>query len=166
MSTKALVPVEEYLRMSFEGPDPEYLDGELLERNLGDDSHSAVQVRLTILFGKCLDRLPFHIRTELHMKLAPARIRIADLAIFLEKPSERIPSSPPFVTIEIVSSGDRYVEIYDKLAEYRAWGIKYIWLIDPASRTFSVYDTSGLREVPTLEVPEFDFTIQKPDVFE
>jgi Uma2 family endonuclease len=166
MSTKALVPVEEYLRMSFEGPDPEYLDGELLERNLGDDSHSAAQARLVILFGKWLDRFPFHIRVELHMKLAPARIRIADLAVFLEKPTERIPSSPPYVAIEIVSPGDRYVEIYEKLAEYRGWGIKYIWLINPASRTFSVYDTAGLREVTALELPEFEFTIQKSDVFE
>jgi hypothetical protein len=39
MSTKALVPVED-LRMSFEGPDPEYLDGELVERNLGGKPHS------------------------------------------------------------------------------------------------------------------------------
>jgi Uma2 family endonuclease len=166
MSTKALVPVEEYLRMSFEGPDPEYLDGELLERNLGDDSHSATQVRLTILFGKWLDRVPFQIRTELHMKLAPSRIRIADLAVFLEKPSERIPSSPPFVAIEIVSPGDRYVEIRDKLEEYRTWGIKHIWLVDPASRNFSVYDEAGLREVPTLAIPEFELSIEKPDVFE
>ena len=93
-------------------------------------------------------------------------IRVADLAVFLEKPAERIPASPPHVVIEIVSPGDRYVEIHDKLAEYRGWGIKYIWLIDPASGTFSVYDTAGLREVPELELPEFDFTIQKSDVFE
>lgn len=152
--------------MSFEGPDPEYLDGELLERNLGDDSHSATQVRLTILFGKWLDRVPFQIRTELHMKLTPQRIRIADLAVFLEKPSERIPSSPPFIAIEIVSPSDRYVEIRDKLEEYRTWGIKHIWLVDPASRNFSVYDEAGLREVPTLAIPKFDFSIEKSDVFE
>ena len=32
MSTKVLMSVEEYLRPSFEGPDCEYLDGEILER--------------------------------------------------------------------------------------------------------------------------------------
>ncbi|MCU1274006.1 MAG: hypothetical protein JWO48_1437 [Bryobacterales bacterium] len=165
MSPKTLVPVEEYLRMSFEGPEPEYLDGELVERNLGDDSHSAAQARLVILFGKWLDRFPFHIRIELHMKLAPARIRIADVAVFLEKPAERIPASPPHIVIEIVSPGDRYVEIRDKLEEYRRWGITHIWLVDPASRNFSVYDDAGLREVPVLELPEFELTIGKPDVF-
>jgi len=164
MSTRALVPVEEYLRMSFEGPDPEYLDGELVERNLGDDSHSSTQARLAIFFGKHLDRMK--IRTELHMRLAPSRIRIADFAVFLEKPAERIPVSPPHIVVEIVSPGDRYVEIHDKLEEYRNWGIKHIWLADPTSRTFSVYDDGGLREVRVLELPEFQVAIQKSDVFE
>ena len=157
------MPVEEYLRMSFEGPDPEYLDGELVKRNLGDDSHSSTQARLAIWFGKRLDRLK--IRTEIHMRLAPARIRIADFAAFLDKPAERIPTSPPHV-VEIVSPGDRYIEIHEKLEEYRRWGIQHIWLMDPTSRTFSVYDDAGLREVPVLELPEYELTIQKSDVFE
>lgn len=164
MSTRALVPVEEYLRMSFEGPDPEYLDGELLERNLGDDSHSSTQAKLAIYFGKHLDQMK--IRTEIHMRLAPKRIRIADFAVFLEKPAERIPVSPPHIVVEIVSPGDRYTEIHDKLEEYRRWGIQHIWLVDPVSQNFSVYDAAGLREVPVLALPEFELTIQKPDVFE
>ncbi len=164
MSTRALVPVEEYLRMSFDGPDPEYLDGELVERNLGDDSHSSTQARLAIFFGKRLERL--RIRTELHLRLSPTHIRIADFAVFLEKPAERIPTSPPHIVVEIVSPGDRYTEIHDKLEEYRRWGIKHIWLVDPASQNFSVYDEAGLREVPALGLPEFELTIQKSDVFE
>ena len=100
------------------------------------------------------------------MRPAPTRIRVADLAIFLQKPAERIPASPPHVVVEIVSPGDRYVEVHDKLAEYRGWGIKHIWLIDPLSRTFSVYDDAGLREVPVLELPEFQLSIEKADVFE
>ncbi|HUJ22341.1 MAG TPA: Uma2 family endonuclease [Bryobacteraceae bacterium] len=166
MATKPLVPVEEYLRMSFEGPDPEYLDGELVQRNWGDDSHSATQSNLVGIFHPLRKSFRIHVRPEIHMRLAATRIRVADLAIFLEKPAERIPASPPLVVVEIVSPGDRYVESHDKLAEYRRWGIKHIWLIDPASRTFSVYDNSGLREVPALELPEFELSIQKRDVFE
>jgi Uma2 family endonuclease len=100
------------------------------------------------------------------MRLAPTRIRVADLAIFREKPADRIPSSPPHVVVEIVSPGDRYIEIHDKLEEYRRWGITHIWLMDPMSRTFSVFDDAGLREVPVLELPEYELTIQKSDVFE
>lgn len=166
MATKPLVPVEEYLRMSFDGPDPEYLDGELVERHLGDDSHSATQSNLDGILHPLKKKFRIYVRPEIHMRLAPTRIRVADFAIFLEKPAERIPSSPPHVAVEIVSPGDRYVEIHDKLAEYRAWGIKHIWLIDPASQTFSVYDQAGLREVPALDLPEFELSIQKSDVFE
>jgi len=166
MSTKALVPVEEYLRMSFEGPDPEYLDGELVERNLGGNSHSSTQANLIGFLQSLRKKHRMHVRPEIHMRLAPMRIRVADLAVFLEKPSEEIPSSPPHVVVEIVSPGDRYVEILEKLKEYRAWGIRSIWLLDPASESFSVYDDAGLREVPALELPEFELTIQKSDVFE
>ena len=166
MSTKALVPVEEYLRMSFEGPDPEYLDGELVERNLGGNSHSSTQANLIGILQSLRKKHRIHVRPEIHMRLAPARIRVADLAVFLEKPADEIPSSPPHVVVEIVSPGDRYQEILDKLKEYRGWGIGHIWLLDPASQSFSVYDEAGLREVPTLALREFDLTIQKSDVFE
>jgi Uma2 family endonuclease len=166
MSTRALVPVEEYLRMSFEGPDPEYLDGELVERNLGDDSHSSTQSNLDGILHPLKKKFRIHVRPEIHMRLAPTRIRVADLAIFREKPADQIPSSPPYVVVEIVSPGDRYIEIHDKLEEYRHWGIKHIWLMDPTSQTFSVYDDAGLREVPVLVLPEYELTIQKSDVFE
>jgi hypothetical protein len=42
MGTKTLVPVEEYLRTSYE-PSREYVRGELVERGLPSDSHSKVQ---------------------------------------------------------------------------------------------------------------------------
>jgi hypothetical protein len=38
--------------------------------------------------------------------------------------------------------------------------------MDPTSRTFSVYDDAGLREVPALDLAEYELTIQKSDVFE
>jgi len=166
MSTKALVPVEEYLRMSFEGSGPEYLDGELVERNLGGDKHSSVQASLTGIFQSLKKNRRIHVRPEIHLRLTPSRVRVADLAVFLERPVDEIPSSPPHVVVEIVSPGDRYIEIHEKLQEYRRWGVKHIWLVDPASETFSLYDDAGLREVPVLELPEFELTIQKSDVFE
>ena len=49
MKTEALVPVEEYLRTTYH-PDCDYVDGEVLERNLGERDHSEVQGEL--LFGE------------------------------------------------------------------------------------------------------------------
>jgi hypothetical protein len=36
MSAKVMMDVEEYLRTSFDGADCEYLDGEVVERNMGE----------------------------------------------------------------------------------------------------------------------------------
>ena len=166
MSTKALVPVEDYLRMSLDGPGLEYLDGELVERNLGEYEHGAIQIRLGAIFLRLAKRFAVFASSEQHLRLTPTRYRVVDVAVFAGEEPQGIPSSPPHVAIEIVSPGDRYNEIHDKLEEYRRWGIKHIWLVDPASRNFSVYDEAGLREVPVLELPEFELTIQKSGVFE
>lgn len=45
MATRVGVSVEEYLRMSFEDAHCEYLDGEVVERNVGEKPHSKVQVQ-------------------------------------------------------------------------------------------------------------------------
>jgi hypothetical protein len=42
MSTTTRIPVEVYLRSSYE-PDAEYVDGEIEERPMGENDHSAWQ---------------------------------------------------------------------------------------------------------------------------
>jgi Uma2 family endonuclease len=80
-------------------------------------------------------------------------------------PKEHIPSTPPFLVVEIVSEDDRHTEIRKKLAEFNDWGVKHIWLADPWTRTLSVYDGSGLHEVPTFELPEFGATLSPGEIF-
>jgi Uma2 family endonuclease len=165
MASKSMVPVEEYLRMKFDRPDPEYLDGELVERHLGDTAHSATQKRLLFAL-QVLERQGGVVSfPEIHLRTSLSRYRIADLAIFLDAPTQRIPSSPPFVTIEIVSPDDSLREIREKSEEYRAWGVRHIWLVDPSSHTFSVYDDNGMRDVARLELPELNFELTPEQVF-
>ncbi|MEO7648931.1 MAG: Uma2 family endonuclease, partial [Bryobacteraceae bacterium] len=45
-----LMSVEEYLDASFPGPDCEYVDGLIVERNLGEQPHSWLQGELTGYF--------------------------------------------------------------------------------------------------------------------
>ncbi len=47
MAVETLIPVEEYLRTSY-SPDVEYVDGALVERNVGDWLHSLVQRNIII----------------------------------------------------------------------------------------------------------------------
>ena len=164
MSTRPMVPVEEYLRMRFDGPDMEYLDGELVERHLGGKPHSAAQANLAGIFFELKKRTSVRVYVELHVRTAENRYRIADLAVFLEEPEEDMPSRPPLVTIEIVSPDDSLTEIRRKSKEYLEWGVKHVWLVDPVFRTFSVYD-GNLRDVPRFELPEFSLQIAPEQVF-
>ena len=166
MASKALVPVEQYLRMSFDGPDREYVDGEIVERHVGENPHSKAQLRLILLLSGLRTRSPLHIRPELRLHLAPARYRIPDIAVFRgEEPTEDVPSTPPLVTVEIVSRDDRYTEIIQKLEEYRQWGVPHIWLVDPWLKKSYVFSSSGLTEVAAFELPECNGGIPSSEIF-
>src|SRR5436309_2528771 len=103
MSTKAAVSIEEYLRTGFEGLDREYVDGEIVERTLPDQLHSKTQGRLIGIIWDLAKTRPFHIRPELRLRVAPARVRIPDVSIYSgPEPTERVPSHPPLAAIEIL----------------------------------------------------------------
>ncbi len=46
MASRTLISVEEYLRTSYR-PDCDYVDGEVLERNVGELDHSWLQTALS-----------------------------------------------------------------------------------------------------------------------
>ncbi|HYM13404.1 MAG TPA: Uma2 family endonuclease [Bryobacterales bacterium] len=164
MATHTQVSLEEYLRASYE-PDAEYLDGEIVERNVGEYPHSNAQANLTGLFYSLRKKLPLHACTELRLRLAHARYRVADLAVFApEAPTENVPSSPPLIIVEIVSRDDGYTQIMEKLEEYRAWGVAHVWLVDPWVRKLYVY-TAGLSEVPAFQVPEYNLELPAAEIF-
>src|SRR5258707_1220444 len=119
MASKTMVPVEEYLRMSFDGPDREYLNGEIVERHLGSKPHRKGQMHLLRFFDKLSDRHSLHIFPEMRLRVSPQRCRVPDIAVYFgDEPAENIPSCPPDTIVEIVSEDDRHVEIQARLAEY------------------------------------------------
>ena len=166
MASKTSVTREEYLRMSFDGPDADFIDGEIVERNVGENQHSEVQVQLVAIFLELRKKHPLHIRTELRMKVSAARFRVADVAVFTgPRPAESVPSVPPLVAAEIVSPDDRFTEIAAKLNDYLMWGVRHVWLIDPWLRKLHAYDASGLHEVPALRIPELEMEITPGTIF-
>lgn len=165
MAAHTQLSPEEYLRTSFDGADREFLDGEIVERNVGENRHSRAQHRLDCRFGDLSKKLPFYVRPEMRIQIAPRRYRVADLAVYAGKePVEEVPSDPPLVTIEIVSRDDRYTEVLAKLEEYRQRGVKYIWLVDPWMLKIYVYGAAGLLEVEAFQVPEYSVEIPAAEV--
>ena len=150
--------------MTFDRPDPEYLDGELVERHLGDIKHSATQKKLMFALQSLERDGKVLLFPELHLRTSASGYQVADLAIFLEQPAGRIPSLPPCISIEIVSPDDSLSGIRGKSEEYRAWSVRHIWLVDPNSCTFTVYE-SGIRDVERFQLPELGFELTPEQVF-
>jgi len=165
VTTKSLVPVEEYLRLSFDGPDREYLDGEIVERNVGGSSHSDVLAALVLVMHELRRQGRLRVLPEMRLKVSETRYRVADVAVYEGGRLEvEVPDTPPLITIEIVSRDDRHTEIVEKLDEYFRWGVRHIWLIDPFHRKMYGYGPSGLREVAVLAVPEYELQIRISDL--
>jgi Uma2 family endonuclease len=165
METKALVSLEEYKRTSFEGLDREYLGGEIVERTLPTYRHGKTQSRLAALIARFQETHPLFAATETRLLLGEGRVRIPDISVFAsEEPTEEIPSRPPLIVIEIVSPDDRHIDVLEKLEEYHAWGVPNVWLVDPYRQRCYIY-AAGLREVSTLEVPEFGVRIGAAEIF-
>lgn len=156
--------MEEYLTMSF-SPDREYLDGEIRERIAGEYPHSKVQRRLMALFEQMARSRSLHPAPELRIQVTPTRYRVADLAVFAgEEPAENVPSRPPLVIVEILSRDDRWVEVVEKLEDYRQWGVRHIWLVDPWLHKLSVYSQEGIRQTEALEIPELEARLTAAEI--
>src|SRR5689334_2781905 len=127
MSVETLIPLEEYLNTSYD-PDVEYVDGVLVERNVGDRFHS--QVQSNIIFA--LRRKYSHVRVmpELRSQTRQTRYRLPDVSVLLSRPGSKYLIDAAFVTIEVLSEDDRMSRTMEKLVEYHEKGVPHIWVID------------------------------------
>src|ERR1700685_1039094 len=80
MVTSTQIPVEEYLRTSYD-PDCEYVDGEVLDRNVGEQDHTLVQKRLLRLLMQLEERLGICAMQEWRMRIDGRHYRIPDIMI-------------------------------------------------------------------------------------
>jgi Uma2 family endonuclease len=163
MPAKVVMDIDEYLHTSFDGPDCEYLDGEVVERNMGELPHGTLQGRLIFLLMQMSEQLGIRIVPEIRIQIHPRRFRVADIAVWRAgNIGERIPTVPPFLVVEILSPEDRVVRMQPKIQEYLSIGVEWIWLVDPDERKaicYSQQDRAGslcdvLRTAnPEIEIP-------------
>jgi Uma2 family endonuclease len=153
----------EYLTSSYE-PDCEYDDEEILERSVGDLPHGILQLELGGFFRDLRKQgRPIRAAVETRIRIAPRKYRIPGVCVYKEPaPRDRVPSTPPFIAIEILSPEDRMSRVRKTIDEYLAFGVRYVWVIDPETRRADVYTAAGFYEAkdgvlrtedPAIEVP-------------
>lgn len=165
MATKAIaIPMEEYMRTSYEY-DAEWIEGEVVERSLPNYDHSKAQQRVSFSFGVTEKQCRLYARPGLRIRVAANRWRIPDVSIFADREPEGEYPSNVFSAIEIVSPDDALDALYDKLAEYAAMGIPYIWVVDPGHRRIQKYEDESLIRVDAIEFPDRGFRLTSQEIF-
>jgi Uma2 family endonuclease len=147
MATTISVPVEEYLRTTYH-PDMEYVDGELVERNVGEHKHSRLQILLGGLFLSLERSRKLRSLTEQRLRVLGTknRYRIPDVCVMaLPYHSEPVLATPPHLIVEIRSPEDETADILAKLADYLRFGVAHIWIADPYKHTLQEADREGIR---------------------
>ena len=162
MPTGTLISVERYLATSYR-PDCDYVDGRIEERNLGEWDHSKLQVAITAYFYQRRKIWNISVAPEQRVQVSPTRFRIPDVCVVLGEPDGQIFRRPPFVCIEILSKDDRMTEMQQRINDYLAMGVRYVWVLDPSDRQVYVatpaagfHEFKGdvlLTENPVLELP-------------
>jgi Uma2 family endonuclease len=158
------ISLDQYLSTSFEGVDPEFIDGELVDRAMPTKNYSLLQILIGALWAKHVLNRTIYLFSELRLRISPSRVRVPDLSLYLEFPTGNPPSTPPYLVIEILSPDDRFTQVLTKCHEYAAFGVPHSWLIDPENQVLYTYAQHTLREVMQLQLPVHDLTLTA-DIF-
>lgn len=136
----------EYLETNYR-PDCEYLDGQLLERNVGEWDHSRLQGLLSGFLFNREKKWGILVVIAQRVQVRPRRFRVPDILVLTGPPGGQILTAPPFVCIEILSPRDRMAEMQERIDDYLDFGVRYVWLINPRKRRAFIYTSDAVQEV-------------------
>ncbi len=103
---------------------------------------------IAIFWGASYPKL--FIWPEQRVRTIRNRCRIPDVCVTEQEPPTEVFESPPLICIEILSRRDEMSTVIEKLEEYAAAGVRYIWLIDPRRKKAYHYYDGALREVASV----------------
>jgi Uma2 family endonuclease len=146
MGATTLISVAEYLNTSY-SPDREYIDGQIVERNLGEKTHSRIQRKLIISIDRVAKDLGIEVFPEQRVQVSATRFRIPDVTVVKTSQSQdEIFRLPPHLCIEILSKDDTMDYMQEKIDDYLRFGVPYIWIISPRTRKAYIATQAGMVE--------------------
>src|SRR5258708_2989740 len=135
MASGTMVSVEEYLRTGYR-PDCDYVDGEVVERNVGERKHSRTQGEILYFLRDRYSPLRERIYPEQRVQVTATRFRVPDIGVTAEgAPEEEIITAPPALCIEILSPEDTVSRTMERVKDYFRLGVPICWIIDPVAGT-------------------------------
>ena len=165
MATSALASVNEYLSTSYD-PDCEYIEGIILERNVGERDHSTLQGATFAWMFNRRRELGIAVFPEQRVQVNPTRFRVPDVCVTLEVPEEQIFTKPPFICIEILSPEHGLSAMQERVTDYLNMGVTYIWILDPKTRLAYRWTAQGMHQISELRTDDPTILVPLAGIFE
>lgn len=156
--------LEEFLTWPEQKPHLEFIGGRVRAKAVPDFPHSYLQSELTRQLGNWCEPRDGYVLTEQRCVLTAEGERhtvLPDVAWFSSESLPSPPSGPlrvpPDLAVEILSPGDAYGDIQEKVLVYLRAGVRLVWVVDPRARNVTVHGPGRLAEVlPTTAVLQAD----------
>ena len=165
MATGSLISVQEYLGTNYR-PDRDYVDGLVVERNLGEYDHARLQMAVSAYFYQREKQFGITVVPEQRVQVSPTRFRVPDVCVIQGAATEQIFRTPPLICIEILSKDDRLSEMQERVDDYLQFGVPYVWILDPSRKRAWRCTTEGMHEVAELRTENPPIAIQLASLFE
>jgi Uma2 family endonuclease len=146
MASTTFLSIADYLATDY-SPDCDYVDGLILERNLGEHDHAKVQKKLLLYLAAREKQWNIYAIQEQRIRVSATRFRVPDTCVVAgPPPEEQVFTRPPFLCIEILSPEDRMDRMQERIDDYLAFGVKYVWVLNPRTRRAWSYTSEGMTE--------------------
>lgn len=159
------ITAEDLLRMPDDGFRYELVRGELRKMSPSGHTHGKIAMRISVPLGNYVwkKKLGEIYAAETGFKLAsnPDTVRAPDVAFVRQervKKAENIQGfwpGAPDLAVEVISPGDSYSEVDEKVCEWLDAGTRMVVVVDPRNRSVTVYrsrdDITILSETDTLD---------------
>jgi len=144
---------EELLRIRHEGK-VELVEGEVKCMAPAGLEQGWVNARLTVLLGGYILRRRLGYIFDAQTGFRPRQnMRAPDFSFVRQErlKGQKLPKDfghfAPDLVVEVLGPNETLADYEEKMAEYRSWGVRLIWLVDPETQTVTVIRASGERQV-------------------
>ena len=143
----------------------DYVDGQLVERHVGEHFHSRMQMLIAVALQIRSRERRFRVFVEQRVLVSTQPkpgYRIPDVCVKALPYHVTPVLERPDLAIEVLSPDDTPDEMLERIADYLRAGVPHIWIVDPYKQKVFEAGSTGIQAAPerilrTDLVGDFDF---------